>query len=95
MIMSFGDKETERLFRREPLPKIPADVQERAFFRLRLIHAAASVLFLPMPPSNRLGAPRGNLRGFFSIRVKARGRIIFRFEDGTPFAARFIDYHRN
>lgn len=93
MIMSFGDKATERLFRREPLPKIPADVQERAFFRLRLIHAAASVLFLRMPPSNRLEALRGKLRGFYSIRVNNRWRIIFRFEDGNAFDVRFIDYH--
>ena len=46
-----------------------------------------------MPPSNRLEALRGKLRGFYSIRVNDRRRIIFRFEDGNAFDVRFIDYH--
>ena len=50
-------------------------------------------LFLRMPPSNRLEALRGKLRGFYSIRVNDRRRIIFRFEDGNAFDVRFIDYH--
>ena len=53
----------------------------------------AGGLPLRMPPSNRLEALRGKLRGFYSIRVNDRWRIIFRFEDGNAFDVRFIDYH--
>ncbi len=93
MILSFGDKATENLFHRIPLTKVPADVQERAFARLVLIDAAESVLLLRVPPSNRLEALHGKLRGFWSIRVNTRWRIIFRFENGNAYDVEFIDYH--
>lgn len=93
MILSFSDKATENLFHRIPLKKVPADVQERAFARLVLIDAAESVLLLRVPPSNRLEALHGKLRGFWSIRVNTRWRIIFRFENGNAYDVEFIDYH--
>ena len=40
MIRSFRDKETERLFRREPVKKIPLLVQQRALRKLLILDAA-------------------------------------------------------
>lgn len=93
MILSFGNKETQALFTKIALAKIPADVQERAFAKLILIHAAASISALRFPPSNRLEKLSGNLRGFWSVRVNAQWRIIFRWADGNAYDVEFIDYH--
>lgn len=41
----------------------------------------------------RLHALKGDLRGFWSITVRANWRIIFRFEDGSAFDLDFVDYH--
>ena len=35
----------------------------------------------------------GNLKGFWSIKISANYRIIFRFEDGDVFDVDYIDYH--
>lgn len=35
----------------------------------------------------------GNLKGFWSVTVRANWRIIFRFEDGKAFDVDLVDYH--
>lgn len=35
----------------------------------------------------------GNLRGFWSVTVRANWRIIFRFENGKAFDIELVDYH--
>ncbi|GGH07804.1 type II toxin-antitoxin system RelE/ParE family toxin [Mucilaginibacter phyllosphaerae] len=35
----------------------------------------------------------GNLKDFWSIKVNANYRIIFRFDDGNVFDLDYIDYH--
>jgi proteic killer suppression protein len=35
----------------------------------------------------------GNLKDFWSIKVSANYRIIFKFEDGEVFAVDYVDYH--
>ena len=44
-------------------------------------------------PGYRLHALRGELRGFWSVTVRANWRIIFRFEDGNAYDIELIDYH--
>jgi proteic killer suppression protein len=44
-------------------------------------------------PTFRLHTPQGELKGFFSVIVRANWRIIFRFEDGDAFDVDFVDYH--
>jgi len=36
---------------------------------------------------------KGELKGFFSVTVRANWRIIFRFEGGEAFDLDFVDYH--
>lgn len=93
MIRSFGNKETRGLFDKVALRRVPADVQEKAFVKLHVLDDAASLARLALPPSNRLEKLTGKLRGFWSIRVNDRWRIIFRFEDGNAYDVEFIDYH--
>ncbi len=93
MIKSFGNKETASLFNKIALKKVPADIQTKAFRKLHVIDDATGLERLRFPPSNRLEALRGKLRGFYSIRVNDRWRIIFRFADGNAYDVEFIDYH--
>jgi proteic killer suppression protein len=41
----------------------------------------------------RLHSLTGNLKGFWSITVRANWRVIFRFEDGTAWDVDLVDYH--
>jgi proteic killer suppression protein len=43
--------------------------------------------------SFRLHRLSGNLRGFWSVTVRANWRIIFRFENGNAFDVDLVDYH--
>jgi len=48
---------------------------------------------LRVPPSNRLEKLRGNLVGFYSIRVNDQWRVIFRWLDGDAYDVQIVDYH--
>jgi len=36
---------------------------------------------------------KGDLRGFWSVKVSGNWRIIFRFENGDAFDVDYVDYH--
>ena len=93
MIETFGDSETERIFRGERSKKLPGDIQAVARRKLRMIHQARSVQDLSAPPGNRLEALKGNLKGFWSVRINLQWRVIFRWEDGSKHEVSIIDYH--
>lgn len=93
MILSFGSRDTARLFQGIELKKVPVPIQEKAYEKLIQIHAAASILFLRNPPSNRLERLQGKLKDFYSVRVNDQWRIIFRFESGNAYDVEFMDYH--
>ena len=59
-----------------------------------MINAANTVDDLKSPPGNRLEALRGDLRGFYSIRVNEQWRIVFRWLDGAAEDVEILDYHR-
>ena len=44
-------------------------------------------------PSHALKWSKGDLKGFWSVTVRANWRIIFRFEDGAALDVELIDYH--
>ena len=93
MIRSFRDKETERLFRREPVKKIPLLVQQRALRKLLILDAAESADDLRVPPGNRLEKLSGDREGQYSIRVNQQWRICFYWEDGDAREVEITDYH--
>jgi proteic killer suppression protein len=45
---------------------------------------------LSCPEPNPL---KGDLKGFWSAPVRARWRIVFRFEEADAFAVELVDYH--
>lgn len=44
-------------------------------------------------PSFRLHALRGDLKGYWSVTVKANWRIVFKFVDGDASNIELLDYH--
>ena len=96
MIESFADGTTEALFHGRGgsrVRRIPEQVRERALRRLDMLSAAESLQDLRSPPGNRLERLRGDLRGLYSIRVNEQWRIVFRWESGSAFGVRIVDYH--
>jgi toxin HigB-1 len=61
--------------------------------KLDLIGAAADIRDLTVPPGNRLEKLKGDLAGFYSIRVNDQFRIIFRFDAGNATEVQITDYH--
>jgi len=93
MIRTFGDKETERLFQREPVKKLPPPVRQRALRKLLLLDAADSLDDLRVPPGNRLVRLSGDREGQHSVWVNNQWRICFRWENGDALEVKITDYH--
>lgn len=93
MIRSFGDADTERLFRRETVPRFGPDTRKMGLRKLRMLDAAMNLNDLRVPPGNRLERLRGERSGQYSIRINDQWRICFRWRDGDVHDAEIVDYH--
>lgn len=93
MIKSFADKETERLFNREAVRRMPANIQRIARRKLEMLHAASTVNDLRSPPANRLEKLQGERVGQYSIRINDQWRICFKWFGNDAFAVEIVDYH--
>lgn len=93
MIVSFADKETEKVWNRQFSRKLPARIQETALNKLRLLNAAVRLENMAVPPGNRLEALHGDRKGQYSIRINRKWRICFRWESGDAHAVEIVDYH--
>lgn len=61
--------------------------------KLELLHRVRDLHELAVPLGNRLEKLRGDREGQYSIRVNARLRVCFRWEDGDAFEVEVTDYH--
>lgn len=93
MIKSFADKKTEDIFEGRLMKNIHPELQRKALRRLRYIDAAGRIDDLKVPPSNKLEKKKGDLKGFYAIRVNTQFRIIFRWEEGRAHDVELVDYH--
>ena len=48
---------------------------------------------LKVPPSNHLERLKGDLVGYWSLRINKQWRIIFQWEKGEAYALDIVDYH--
>lgn len=69
MIRSFRDRDTARLFDRQAIRRLGADVQRVALRKLRQLDAAVQLEDLRVPPGNRLEKLHGDRAGHHSIRI--------------------------
>jgi len=92
VIRSFGDRRTEALFWDEFVRPFQG-IARPAKRKLEALNAARRLEDLTVPPSNRLEKLKGDLDGFYSIRVNDQWRVIFKWIEGEPHEVRIVDYH--
>ncbi|MDQ0613462.1 proteic killer suppression protein [Microbacterium sp. W4I4] len=93
MIRSFGNKDTERLWRRERVPSLDPRILRVALRKLRQVGSAEVLEDLRVPPGNRLEGLKGDRAGQHSIRINDQWRICFRWTDAGPEEVEIVDYH--
>lgn len=70
-----------------------AQVSKVAHRKLTYLDAATAIDDLRSPPGNRLEALSGDLAGLWSVRVNEQWRVVFRWENGSAYDVRIVDYH--
>ena len=93
MLRSFGNKDTEQVWKRERSRLLGPDLERMAYRKLLILDAAADINDLRVPPGNRLEKLRGNRAGQHSIRINQQWRICFVWTPGGPEAVEITDYH--
>lgn len=93
MIITFGDKETKKVWEGVFSNKLPVEIQKKGRRKLRMIHNSQDLEDLRIPPSNRLEKLKGKLKEFYSIRINKQWRIIFKWDEPNSHEVQIIDYH--
>jgi proteic killer suppression protein len=93
VIKSTRDAETEKVFGRERSRKLPPDIQQAAYRKLRYLNNAKDLHDLRVPPSSHLEKLRGDRSGQYSIRINDRWRICFIWKDNDAYEVAIVDYH--
>jgi proteic killer suppression protein len=93
MIKSIRESETEKIFRRERSRRLPQDIQQAAYRKLRYLSNAKNLDDLRIPPSNRLEKLKGDRAGQYSIRINDQWRICIVWESNDAYEVEIVDYH--
>jgi toxin HigB-1 len=93
MIQSFKDRDTAEFFQTRRSRRWQS-IKAVALRKLDMIHAAAHLTDLRIPPGNRLEALSGGRKGQHSIRINDQYRICFvwKEKDGAH-EVEIVDYH--
>ncbi len=93
MIVTFANKETERLWLGFRSKKLPPDIQQSALAKLALLNRAKSLDDLRNPPANRLHALKDDRACQHSLSINTQWRICFVWKDGEARGVEIVDYH--
>jgi len=93
VIKSIRDRETAKIFSRQRSSRLPVDIQQVAYRKLRMLNNAQSLADLSLPPGNQLEKLSGDREGQHSIRINDRWRICFKWRDGDAYQVEIVDYH--
>jgi len=93
MLISFGDKDTKKIWEGERIKGLSTAIQEMARRKLRMLNNSQDLTDLQVPPWNRLEKLKGNRKNFYSIRINNQWRIIFQWTNGNAKKVEIIDYH--
>lgn len=93
MIVSYRDKDTERLSRGIRVPRFVA-FERQVMRKLRQLEIAGSLSDLRIPPGNHLEALEGDRAGQHSVRVNDQYRICFVWTPTGVENVEIVDYHR-
>jgi proteic killer suppression protein len=92
VIRSFKHRGLKRLYKRGDRSGIRTDLLETVERILSVLDSAATTQALDLP-RYRLRPLKGDLKGFWSVTVRANWRIVFRFEGEDAFDVELTDYH--
>jgi proteic killer suppression protein len=95
VIKSFADQTTEDIYdgaNTKAARKIDRRVWGVVARKLDVLNAAISLNDL-RSPGNQLEKLKGDLAGYWSIRVNSQYRVVFRFDGGTAMDVRCQDIH--
>jgi len=92
VIQGFRHKGLRRLFADDERKGIRPDLVEKIENILVVLNRARSPQDMNLP-GFRLHPLRGDLKGYWSVTVRANWRIVFRFEDGDAHDVDLVDYH--
>ena len=93
MIKSIQDQETKKVFRRERSRRLPPDIQQTAYRKLRYLNNVQNLGDLRAIPSYRLEKLKGDRSGQYSIRLNDRWRICFTWKGNDAHEVEIVDYH--
>jgi toxin HigB-1 len=93
MIISFKDKETEKVWNQIYSKKLPREIQRIGLRKLIILHKAKDLNDLKVPPGNRLELLSSNREVQHSIRINNQWRICFRWNQGQIIDVEIVDYH--
>jgi proteic killer suppression protein len=92
MIRSFKHRGLKRLYERGDRGGIRPDLVDTVEEILTVLDTVESPQALNMP-GFRLHPLKGDLKGLWSVTVRANWRIMFRFEGNNAIDVELIDYH--
>lgn len=92
MIQGFRHKGLKRLFENGETKGVRPDHLEKIENLLAVLDRARQPEDMNLP-GFRLHLLTGELKGFWSVIVRANWRVIFRFQDGDAYDVDLIDYH--
>ena len=92
MIQSFRHRGLQRLYERGDASRLHQAHVPRLRLLLTLLDAATKPSDMNFPGSD-FHALRGDLQGFYAVRVSSNWRMIFRFDSGDAFDVDYLDYH--
>ena len=93
MIVSFGDSNTEKVWKGIRVKSLPVEIQNIGRRKLRMLNNSVDIGDLRIPPSNRLEKLSGKAKEFYSIRINDQWRIVFKWNSGNASEVQILDYH--
>ena len=93
MIISFKDKEAEKIWDGTFSRRFPRNIQQIMRRKLRMLNNAKNLSDLRIPPNNKLEKLKGDREGQYSIRVNDKYRVCFEWNDNNASSVEIVDYH--
>jgi proteic killer suppression protein len=92
MIRSFRHKGLKRLFEKGETQGVRTDQVQKLENILAVLNRARTADDMNLP-GFRLHPLKGDLRGFWSVTVRANWRVIFRLREQDVYDVDLVDYH--
>ena len=92
MIRTFKHRGLKRLYERGDQSQVSSEYLNRIEDIIARLDIAVSPDDLNLPGYG-LHQLKGNLKGFWAVKVSGNWRVIFQFRDGDAFDVNLTDYH--